>query len=328
MKEFIKSTLFLKLIVVPFIVFGIALVGIIFYLQSYGISLAEKRAVEYTKSVLHSYERFSKDSIEKGQRKTFQDVVDSIKKIDGVQKVYGYSRDGFLKYMNGEKSVGMTFLKQKGKFVNPNIAKYNETKGMWIRDDWYYSDTINSKIGKMMKQMYGNNCAKCHYMKPKNLHFKNRVAIQEENNNITAFYNIKVEPMCIKCHTHWKTGESAGYLGIQVDTTKEKEQIQKIIGRLKFMLLILSLLGLILGIYYIYVVGGLRTNLLKLKEITLDLAHGDGDLTKRVNINSKDETKEIANNLNIFIEKIQNIVKAASVIAILALFLNFLPWLL
>jgi len=39
-------------------------------------------------------------------------------------------------------------------------------------------------------------------------------------------------------------------------------------------------------------------------DITTDLAHGEGDLTKRVNVNSNDEIEDVAHNVNEFIEKV------------------------
>ena len=40
-----------------------------------------------------------------------------------------------------------------------------------------------------------------------------------------------------------------------------------------------------------------------LSSITLDLAQGSGDLTKRIHINSKDEIAELSSNINKFIER-------------------------
>lgn len=45
-----------------------------------------------------------------------------------------------------------------------------------------------------------------------------------------------------------------------------------------------------------------------LSSITLDLARGSGDLTKRIQINSKDEIAELSENINQFIEKIHSTV--------------------
>ena len=39
--------------------------------------------------------------------------------------------------------------------------------------------------------------------------------------------------------------------------------------------------------------------------VTEDLAKGEGDLTKRVRVDSRDEIRDVANNINVFIEKVQ-----------------------
>ncbi|WP_373035399.1 methyl-accepting chemotaxis protein [Sulfurimonas sp.] len=46
-------------------------------------------------------------------------------------------------------------------------------------------------------------------------------------------------------------------------------------------------------------------------EVTEDLARGNGDLTKRVIVNSRDEIKDVANNINQFIEKVHGSVDGA-----------------
>ena len=48
-----------------------------------------------------------------------------------------------------------------------------------------------------------------------------------------------------------------------------------------------------------------------MKTIAKDLADGDGDLTKRMNINSKDEIGEVSKYIDLFIEKIQSTVSEA-----------------
>ena len=53
------------------------------------------------------------------------------------------------------------------------------------------------------------------------------------------------------------------------------------------------------------------TPLNNMKNIAKDLASGDGDLTKRMNINSKDEIGEVSKYIDLFIEKIQSTVSEA-----------------
>jgi len=48
-----------------------------------------------------------------------------------------------------------------------------------------------------------------------------------------------------------------------------------------------------------------------MKDIAKDLASGDGDLTKRMNINSKDEIGEVSKYIDMFIDKIQSTVSEA-----------------
>jgi methyl-accepting chemotaxis protein len=311
MKEFMKSALFFKLIVIPIVLLGTAIVAIMIYLQTYGNKIVEKSAKTYTDKILKSYVIFSKSSIEKGQRFSFQEVIDGMKTLEGVKNVYAFSADGFMMYKDGEKSVGLPFVKKKNKFFNPNNKFYNQSNGLWMRDDWFYKYIKDSIVTECMyKKLHpkDRNCARCHYVIPKNLTFKNRKAFVVDKNKVMAYYNIPVDNSCIKCHTHWDRKGSGGYLAVQIDLTGEKAKMQNIINRLKYALAFLSLIGLMIFVYYIFVVGSLRGNLVKLKDITADLAEGEGDLTKRVCVNSKDEAGDIAKNLNKFIEKIQDIV--------------------
>ncbi len=309
MKEFFKSKLFLKLIILPVLAVSIALGVIIYFLHDYGHNLSKKESGKYVNSVMNTYITFSKSSVEKGQRKTFENVVNAIAKLNDVTGVYTYSRDDFMKYKNGETSVGLPFVKKNGKFFNPNTKLYNKTNGLWLRDDWFYSDIINSKKTGCKYKTTDRNCAKCHYMLPKNLNFKNNLAIKKKNDLVWAYYKIPVETSCIKCHTHWKLHTPAGYLAVKMNLAPERKRIENIINTIfDYLIGILSIVGIIVLIYYIVIVGNIKVNLEKLKSLTFDLAQGEGDLTKRVVIDSKDETKEIANNLNIFIEKTQNII--------------------
>ncbi len=313
MKEFVKSALFFKLIVIPIVLLGAAIIGIMIYLENYGEKVVEKYAKNYMNTILKSYKTFSKSSIEKGQRFSFQEVIDGMKTLEGVKDVYAFSADGFMMYKSGEKSVGLPFVKKDGKFYNPNIKYYDKSNGLWMRDDWFYKYIKDSLVTECMyKKLHpkDRNCARCHYTVPNDLKFnKNREAFVMNKNEVTAYYNLPVDNSCVKCHTHWSLNGSGGYLGVKIDLTGEKNKIASIINKLKYALIFLSIIGLTIFVYYIFVVGKLRGNLIKLKDITADLAEGEGDLTKRVNIDSKDEAADIANNLNKFIEKIQDIVE-------------------
>ena len=315
MKNFIRSTLFLKIIVIPGIVLGIFSVGMYIYLDNYTNKLLEEKTKHYTKNVLESFISFSKDSVEKGERGVFEHVVNSLGTIDGVVDVISADRDGLVKYRLNQVSVGLPMLNMNGKFFNPNVSIYKKTNGLWLRPDWYFTDIKDSPFLKnLIKEgkhpnIAGKSCSQCHMTIPKNLHYnKKGFSIYRKGDMLTAYYKIPVKAECIKCHTHWKVGETGGYLGIKVNTIKEHKQILSIIERFKFYFLALSIIGALIFIYYIYEVGKLQGGLVKLKEVTDDLAKGEGDLTKRVNIKIGNEADDIANNLNIFIGKIQEII--------------------
>lgn len=73
-----------------------------------------------------------------------------------------------------------------------------------------------------------------------------------------------------------------------------------------------TLLGLVFFMFFTYLMIKSITNSVdSLSEITIDLASGSGDLTKRINVNSKDEISSLAKNINNFISKIHETVKVA-----------------
>lgn len=61
---------------------------------------------------------------------------------------------------------------------------------------------------------------------------------------------------------------------------------------------------LLLYVLFFSVIGNIRT----LINLTAELNEGDGDLTRRINVDNKDEIGELASNVNKFIENIQEIV--------------------
>jgi methyl-accepting chemotaxis protein len=309
MKELLKSKIFFKIIIVPATIIVVVLgIGIIYFI-GFGKELVNNQVNTKVKGIIETYAKFSQDSIEKGQRQTFQRVIDNIENIPGVLEVYAYNRDKLMLYKNGQKTVGLPFVKKNGKFYNPNIKLYNKTNGLWMRPDWWYADLKDSVVGCKYKSE--GNCAKCHYSLPKDLHFNSKNIAMKNigGDNFFVAYKIPVKHDCIKCHTNWKEGEVAGYLGVKVSGKVERERIEGLLKKLQWFIIVLVLVGMFTFGLIIIEVSKLRSGLVKLRDITADLAEGEGDLTKRVNINSKDEAGEIARNLNKFIEKIQHIVE-------------------
>jgi methyl-accepting chemotaxis protein len=213
-------------------------------------------------------------------------------------------------YKLGEKSVGLPFVQKDGKFFNPNIKYFDQTNGLWMRSDWFYKNIKDSKVAECVyKKLHpkDRNCGRCHYELPKNLKFnKKRIAFKKDGNYITAYYNIPVNNDCIKCHTHWKEGESGGYLGVKIDLTPEKEKMMQMIDTFKNALIVLILIFILIYIFNTLIIKKMWRHLVLLMEF---LAKEENDLSKRIKISTEDEAGIIAENLNLFIEKIQNTVK-------------------
>ncbi len=73
-----------------------------------------------------------------------------------------------------------------------------------------------------------------------------------------------------------------------------------------------SLLGLAFFILFTFIlVKSITGSVDSLGEVSKDLASGNGDLTKRILIDSKDEISQLSKNINIFIQKIHETVKIA-----------------
>jgi len=304
MGNFFRSALFVKLIF-------ISLFGIMIYLETYSSNIVDKKTQEYSLNIMKNFIEFAKDSIQKGQRNTFQTAVDNISKLEGVKEVAAFERGGLMIYKNGEKSVGLPFGKKDGVFYNPNTQKYIESKGLFKREDWTYKNIKDSYYTfKHMKKRAEENCAKCHYSVPKNLQFdKNNIAYLKKDNTVEIYHRLKVEQKCIKCHTHWREGEVAGYYKVVIDTKKESAQVEDMLLTFKLIVGVIIVMIILLLIYNGFGIGSLRANLIKLKDLVKDLSEGDADLSKRIVINAKDETKEIADSLNRFIENVEGIIK-------------------
>lgn len=309
MNDFFKSRMFIENVLIPFILMSVLIGGFFYVSKILAIKYEKEKLDNYTLEIMKTYKTFSKSSLEKGQREPFQEVIENIKNLEGITGVYLYNNDKLMLYKNGEKSVGLPFVRKNGKFYNPNTALYNKTNGLWLRDDWFYKNLKNStKVVTCLKHNpEKRNCAKCHYSLPNDLQFKNNIAIKHNNNNkISVFYKIPIDNSCIKCHTHWKKHQAGGYLRVDVDTTQKINEIKDLLTRIN--------IGIIIIIALIYLINianilKIRQKLVLLKNISQDLSEGEGDLTKRVIIDSKDETlQSVTKYLNLFIEKTHDIV--------------------
>lgn len=70
-----------------------------------------------------------------------------------------------------------------------------------------------------------------------------------------------------------------------------------------------TLIAIALGaVTAFFIIQGILTPLKATNTMLKDIAEGDGDLTVRIPVNTKDEIGELGNNFNAFVEKLQNII--------------------
>lgn len=190
--------------------------------------------------ILSSYVSQTRDSIEKGQRKTFQLVMDNIAQLEGVTATTLYPREGLMNYRSGTVTVGLPFVHdQPAGFVSANLDLYEKTRGMFLRKDWHLVGRFDSAAGQAhLAKMQGRSCAECHYVLDKNLHFNKQNRAEVLDAREAHFYErIPVEGKCTVCHTYWQTGETAGVLGVTIDKAAFLQQTADSTRQLIYILL-------------------------------------------------------------------------------------------
>lgn len=111
---------------------------------------------------------------------------------------------------------------------------------------------------------------------------------------------------CLACHALNKENDVLGVMDLSYSFKKIDKDIDSISWTLiGIFIASLILTSLIVMLVLKKVVGD---PILELKKRTDDLASGEGDLTKRVEVSSEDEIGEVGHNVNQFIEKIQETV--------------------
>ena len=112
---------------------------------------------------------------------------------------------------------------------------------------------------------------------------------------------------CIACHTNAKVGDVLGVVYIAKNMVGSDRVISSTLTRYLIVLSIGTLLIILIVTYFTN--STLIHPLNALIEKVKDLAEGEGDLTKKIEINKKDEIGIISKYFNKFIEKTRNMIK-------------------
>ncbi len=286
--------------------------AILFYFSNKNL---EKQIINTGYSFLDSFIEQSKDSISKGQREPFQYVMDNIAKISEVKETALYTAAGLMSYKSNEVSVGYPFAfdPHTNEFINPNEEIYQKSKGRYRRDDWDIKDVMDHESAKQHVEettQKGQQCVDCHFMIDESkLQFnQNNKALVFKDKQIDFIYKIPVENQCVVCHTNWTHNQTAGYLAVSLD--------QKFFDAQKtdtFFLLLFIVLGILATLIILLAVIfklALFNPLYKFIQNFGDLAQGEGDLSRRLAVNSKDEVGKLSEIFNEFVVKMSTILQA------------------
>lgn len=274
----------------------------------------QQKIIENGTGLLHSLISESQESIAKGQPRTFQNVLDNMTKVDEVVEMAMYSNFGLKIYSSGIVTVGRPFVHDaQGNLINTNQALYDESNGRYRRADWQQRslvDTPQAQLHTTQMRAESKDCGSCHYRLPDGLEFDSQDRAYDVSSAARTefFYRIPVERECIACHTHWVSGEAAGYLKATLDTSfAVKEKQSNLQGILLVLVSVLLPAGIIIVLVFRFLIaaplGSLTNNIHQLTQ-------GEGDLTHRLNGEPKHELGLLSRLFNGFIEKIQIIVIA------------------
>ncbi|MBF0240193.1 MAG: methyl-accepting chemotaxis protein, partial [SAR324 cluster bacterium] len=290
-----------------FVMTLIALV-VLYFVQG---AVLEKQLVKIGYSVLDNYVEHSRESISKGQRETFQDVLNSIAKLDNVKSTALYSRHKLMVYHSGEVTVGkpFTYDRKTGIIANPNIQLYQESRGRYLREDWNLRDLDKTDMAKKHQdemEVKGLKCPDCHMALPPDIRFNEQHRTHYENDREVSFvYEMLVERDCIICHTQWKQGEYAGALEVKIDKSLVQSQKWNTVFE-NLMVIAVVTLPVALIIMIILRIT-LQNPLTKLTSNFEDLTQGDGDLTRYLDEKSKSEMGLVGRLFNRFVKKLAQI---------------------
>jgi len=117
----------------------------------------------------------------------------------------------------------------------------------------------------------------------------------------------------VKYFKEWNMAMTSGIYIDDIDKVIAAKQAQ-INGAIRAQIywqggVLVAVLLLSIALAYLIVSIGIVRPIRKIIAMLKDIAKGEGDLTKRIVDNSGDETEEMANWFNQFVEKVQNIIK-------------------
>ena len=301
-----RAVLYLALCIVVLASLSIA---VVYYQQR---SQLEHKVLEAGHGFLDTYVNESRDSISKGQARSFQSVMDNVARIDEVKETALYAASGLMTYLSGQVTVGKPFVhdEKTGALENPNQELYDKTRGRFRRADWNlrnHHETEKAITHIHEKKSEGRQCAECHFMVPKDLEVaQDGYAYQLHENEADFYYTLLADRQCIHCHTNWQPGESVGHLRLTMDTSFVNAHSREIVlDNMAVLAAVVIPAGIVMVlIFYLLLFRPMQSLVVSIN----DLTQGEGDLTSRLDDQACNEMGLLSRLFNQFICKIHTIV--------------------
>ena len=135
----------------------------------------------------------------------------------------------------------------------------------------------------------------------------------DTEDNIEIYKSQAVTPDCIRCHTTWTIGEIGGITHFRFSNDALKKMNKEAAASISHMENLILLSSFVVIIFLILMMSGsiyyvvrrfISIPLGKTVAMLKDIAEGEGDLTRKLEIRSEDEVGEVAKWFNIFVERL------------------------
>ena len=199
------------------------------------------------------------------------------------------------------KSVRFAMNIGDAKIIEKSIADAGEMKGikkLYIHKSKAIIDMfgLNDKVSK-------DTLIQTLFKKPMEKKFDIK---KDGKHTIRLLKPLVADTECLACHATSNAGDVLGVMDLTFSMQNIDSNISKISMKFFGIFIVFLFLILILVLFILKKVVGNPINLLLAR--VKDISSGDGDLTKRVNIQSSDEIGEVARAVNVFIGQIEKTV--------------------
>ncbi len=205
---------------------------------------------------------------------------------------------GTGEYIDNIEREMLVIMKEDLAKLNENLYKDNSDKSYpFIKDRSgkyiaYYDQSLVNKVVKSKDAVTGDDLTE--------KYFEKKSGIYEYN------YKKSDNSASEKKYAYIKYHEKLDWIIVY---THSKEELVKPLFRSVFLIIGVTVFVIILIIFLSYfIISRVSRGIVNARNLFLDISTGDGDLTKRLKIDSDDEVGDLSGHFNVFVEKLAVII--------------------